>query len=197
MRAKKRISLGIIIFIGSLCLSAEIYAEGYAITPEEAKLLPPICQVKSENEKQRTKSILGPAALHFCQGFKSVNRANRSLGNRKQERENLTAALGEFEYVLGHTKQDNINGRYNNVLAMTSIEKGKVYYRLGQKAEAMQMYHQAIQYNPKLPQAYAGLSEIYLDLGQVEEARKVLETGLKQAPKSKSLKRRVEKLSNK
>lgn len=197
MWVKKRISLVTIIFIWCLSLSADIYAEGYAITPDEARLLPPICHVKSELDLQRRRSVLGPSSLHFCHGLKNVIRANRNIGDRKQERQNLNSALAEFEYVLGHTKKDNINGRYNNVLAMTSVEKGKIYYRLDQTAEAMQMYHQAIKYNPKLSQAYAGLSDIHLGLGQVEEARKVLETGLKQAPKSKSLKRRIEKLSKK
>jgi len=193
MWAKKRISLRVILFIFSLFLSAEIYAQGYAITPNEARLLPPICNATGEQQL----AVLGPHKLHFCHGFKSVIRANAHMGDRKQERENLIAALGEFEYVLNHTKQDNINGRYNNVLAISSIEKGKVYSRLDQKSEALQMYYQAIKYDPKHPQAYAGLSDIYLDLDQVEEARKVLETGLKQVPKSKSLKRRVEKLPKK
>ena len=193
MWVKKRISLGVILSICSLFLSAEIYAQGYAITPDEARLLPPICNAAGKQQL----AVLGPHKLHFCQGFKYVIRANASMGDRRQERENLTTALGEFGYVLSHTKRDNINGRYNNVLAMTSIEKGKVYYRLGQAIEAMQMYHQAIKYNPKLAKSYAGLSDIYLDLDQVDEARKVLETGLKQVPKSKSLKRRVEKLSKK
>lgn len=197
MRVKNRIVLGITIFVGTLCLSAGAYAESYAITPEEAKLLPPLCTAKGELAEQRMKAILGPHRLHFCHGFKYIVRANRSMGNRDAERRHLTSALGEFEYVLSHTKQDNRNGKYNNVLAMTSIEKGKVYNRLGQSPDAMQMFHQAIKYNPKLPQAYAELSDIYLDLGQNEEARKVLETGLKQAPKSKSLKRRIEKLSKK
>jgi tetratricopeptide (TPR) repeat protein len=193
MWVKKQTFPGAIILIWSLCLSAETSAEGYAITPEERRLLPPICQAG----QQRMKSILGPHKLHFCEGFKYIIRANSSMGDRNKELKKLSLSLGEFEYVLSHTKQDNVNGQYNNVLAMTSLEKGKVYNRMGQGIEAMKMFHQAIKYNPKLPQAYAGLSDIYLDLDQAEEAREVLETGLKQAPKSRSLKRRIEKLSKK
>lgn len=175
----KRTILETIIILWCLFLSAGVCAEDYKFTPDEARLLPPICHGNAFN-------------LHFCHGLKSVMRADRSIGNKHQEYENLSAALSEFHYVLGH---DQKNNRFYRTMA--SIEMGKIYHRLDQTADAMKMYYQAIKYNPKIPQAYAGLSDIYLDLGQVEEARKVLETGLKQAPKSKSLKRRFENLSKK
>ena len=182
MWAKSRITLKTIIFIWCLFLSADTFAYQWEMTPEEARMLPPICQPATRS-------------LHFCHGLKFVMRANRSIGDRK-------AGAWEFEprllvslsYVLEHPKQDSTSRFY---FALASIESAKIYSRLDQNAEAIQMYAQAIKYNPKIPQAYAGLSDIYLDLGQVEEARKVLETGLKQAPKSKSLKRRFENISKK
>jgi tetratricopeptide (TPR) repeat protein len=175
-------------------------AAGYAIRSNEVMLLPPSCfRMTSGNfepdaykivKTQRKGPSLGPAMQHFCHGMKSVIRANNGLGT-KDEHANLQAAIGEFNYVLEAVAAKNKNGRFNTYLAITSIEKAKVLQRLKMTADAVQTYEQAIKYNPKLPQAYSGLSDIYRDQGKNDEARKTLELGLKRAPNSKGLQRRL------
>jgi tetratricopeptide (TPR) repeat protein len=64
----------------------------------------------------------------------------------------------------------------------------------GKTAEAIQHYQLAIKAQPKYSQAYARLSDLYVELNQPDEARKVLESGLKAKPKSRMLQRRMQKL---
>jgi tetratricopeptide (TPR) repeat protein len=64
----------------------------------------------------------------------------------------------------------------------------------GQTAEAIRHYQLAIKAKPNYALAYARLSELYIEIDQPEEARKILESGLKASPNSRSLKRRLEKL---
>jgi len=192
-----------ILLIGYGLLHALVATAGYAIRSDEVMLLPPYCgSLGAEAFEPDAYKIFitkpkaprfGPHMNHFCHGKKFIIRANNNLGNNA-ERGYLTRAAGEFLYVLNHTKADNKNGRFDTYLAITSIERAKVLQRLGDTAEAMQMFQQAIQYNPKLPLAYAGLSDIYMTQGMNDEARKILELGLKRIPKSKSLQRRLDKL---
>jgi len=195
--------LKILLFLAvGLVLSQTVAAE-YAIRSNEVMLLPPSCFGLSSGNfepdayklisTKRKGPSLGPHMQHFCHGEKFVIRANNNLGTG-EERNYLQKAIAEFDYVLLHTATDNKNGRYNRYLAITSTEKAKVLQRLKMSAEAMQMFQQAIKYNPKLSQAYAGLSDIYKDQGMKDEARKILEMGLKRIPKSKSLQRRLDKL---
>ena len=175
---------------------------GEQITAEEIRLLPSYCRGlgPATYEPDALKYATGtfpknmPHAHHYCHGLQNVLRANKNMGKKSAENYALGVANGHFKYVLNHTKAENTGGRYNAYLAMASTENGKVLKRQGNTAEAMQMFQQAINYNPKLPQAYAGLSDLYRDLGMIKEAREILEQGLKRVPKSKSLQRRLDKL---
>jgi tetratricopeptide (TPR) repeat protein len=182
--------------------SLNVFA-AYQIQSNEVNLLPANCFRLSQSNFEpdaykivKTKRMgpsLGPHIQHFCHGKKFVIRADKTIGT-KEESYNLKRAIGEFDYVLLHTAAENKNGRYNNYLALTSKEKARVLKRLNATLEAIQMYQQAIKYNPKSTRAYAELSDLYKSLGMNDEARKMLEVGLKQDPKSKSLQRRLDKL---
>jgi tetratricopeptide (TPR) repeat protein len=67
---------------------------------------------------------------------------------------------------------------------------------LGQVGEAVQHYQLAIKAKRNYTPAYARLSELYLKSNQVDEARKILESGLKAKPNSSALKRRLKKLES-
>ena len=188
--------LKILLFLGVGFVSIEtMAAAGYAIKANEVMLLPPSCFGLSSGNYEpdayklivtkRKGPVLGPHMQHFCHGEKYIIRANNNFGTKK-EHNNLQNAIGEFNYVLSHTATDNKNGRYNNYLAITSTEKAKVLQRLKMTTEAMQMYQQAIIYNPKLTQAYAGLSDLYKAQGMNNEAREILEQGLKRVPNRKA-----------
>ena len=195
-------NLRILLLTLGFVYSLNVFA-AYAIRSNEVLLLPPGCFGLSPGnfepdaykivKTKRKGPKLGPHMQHFCHGKKSVIRADRNFGT-KEGRNNLQTAIAEFNYVLKHTAADNKNGRYNAYLAITSVEKAKVLRRLKITAEAMQMYQQAIKYNPKLTQAYAGLSDLYKARGMNDEAREILELGLKRVSRPKSLQRRLDKL---
>lgn len=187
-----------------------IYAQNiFAVLPhqiqaDEVNMLPPYCGGLSSTQftpdaykifinKPKSPGF-GPHMHHFCGGKKFVIRANNSRGNKTDRDFYLSRAVAEFDYVLTHLASENKGGRYNRYLAITSMEKAKVLQMQNMLSEAMQMYQQAIKYNPKLPQAYAGLSDIYKTQGMNSDAREILELGLKRIPKSKSLQRRLDKL---
>lgn len=159
----------------------------FGATPEEKKALPAYC--RGSKPKIPTYYL-----NHYCYGLNFVNRANRSFSNQKEEKAYLGSAMGEFEAAIGHTEQRNADGRYNAYLGIVSRSLGEVYERLGKRFDAISAYQKSIRYLPKQTQAYSRLSEIYKKLGMNKEAREILVQGLKQVPKSKSLKRKLTKL---
>ena len=193
-------NLKILLLVLSLIQAQNIAAEiPYKIQSNEVKLLPSHCGALSASHfepdaykifvtRPKTRSI-GPHFHHFCHGKKYIIRANNNIGNKKERDYALEQAVGEFEYILRRK-----NDLSNNYTAITSMEKARVLKRLNRISEAMPLYQQAIKYNPKLSGAYAGLSDIYKTQGMNEDAREILELGLKRIPKSKSLQRRLDKL---
>ncbi len=71
---------------------------------------------------------------------------------------------------------------------------GKVLERLGRGSEAARFYLDAIQRKPDYSPPYAALSDYHKELGNMEEAKKILRQGLKHNPSSRSLKRRAKEL---
>lgn len=197
MNMKALFKLKTLAVVPVLVLSSIAHAD-YSISLEEIKLMPSFCRGLSlknfepDARRYATGSLPKgmPHSQHFCHGLKFVVRANKKLGDKK----NLRNAAGEFEYVLSRKNVFNKNGGYNGYVALVSTESARVFKRLGNTAEAISTFQQAIKYNPKLPQAYAGLSDLYRDLGMDKESREILEKGLSRVPKSKSLQRRLSKL---
>ena len=66
----------------------------------------------------------------------------------------------------------------------------------GRTAEAIGHYQLVFKAKPNFALAYARLSELYIEIDQPEDAREILESGLKASPNSRSLKRRLEKLES-
>jgi tetratricopeptide (TPR) repeat protein len=100
----------------------------------------------------------------------------------------LRAAIGEMAYVARHCSVNcslypELQSRWGWALAAD-----------GQPSEAISHFQLAIRAKPKYIPAYAKLSDLYLDIGQPDEARKVLDEGLKVKPGSKMLQRRLKKL---
>jgi len=87
--------------------------------------------------------------------------------------------------VLGHAAPDFV------LLPEIHLNKGRALKRLGEGGKAASEFQKAIALRPDYAPAYAALSDFYSDLGDVEEARRILGDGLRHAPKSKMLKRRL------
>ncbi len=63
--------------------------------------------------------------------------------------------------------------------------------------DAMKSYRLALKHHAKYAPAYAALAKISYKNGNQEEARKILRQGLQAAPKSRQLKRALERLDKK
>lgn len=176
-----------LVLVSGVILPSWVHAaESWAMTPEEERLMPPIC-----------KSGKGyPGLLHFCHGIKFTMRADRTFDNPRKQSFNLKSAVGEFSYVAeGSHKFTTVSEKeLNSYLAVTYLKLGDLQRRLKNTEKSLQMYHQAIKRNPRMTQAYSGLSDIYKNLGMLKEAKETLEKGLQQKPNSKALKRRLTRL---
>ena len=98
--------------------------------------------------------------------------------------------MGEMSYVSRHCSTKcafypELHSRWGWALGST-----------GQVGEAMMHYQLAIKAKPKYVPAYAKLADLYIDIDQPDEARKVLEKGLAAKPGSRMLKKRLIKLDD-
>ncbi len=189
------------------CVVMEIYALHPVMAGEmdrdlslaELRVLPGYCQVKwkyGENrnapEVQKWVSILGEDYVHihhYCLGLNFVNRANRSFGNQSDTTYLLRKAEGNLIYVVKHTKESLV------LLPEVYVQLGKVYVRQGKGGEAGAQFQKAIKLRDDYSPGYAALSDMYKGNNNRAEALRVVEEGLKHAPDSKSLKRRLQELS--
>lgn len=180
--------------IGGLLLygAASFAAEPFAPQPNEIALLPPLCQDKlvSRNNESWTATI-GPEYLHihhYCYALNFLNRASRKLGDRPARQSDLSQALDNIDYVIRNSRREFM------LLPEILVQKGKVLRELGRIGESVAVYQEAIQIKPDYAAAYTALSEAYQKTGNRDQALQVAEEGLKNAPDSKALSRRVKEL---
>ena len=164
-------------------------------TDADFALLPPYCKARygrttttdAENWKRRMGNKAWSHLHHYCSGLDSLNKANVTI-DREERTKMLNNALGGFSYMEKPHLSEFI------LQPEISTQRGRVYLKLDQYGAALQEFHKAIKLNPKYMPAYRELSDFYLDNDDPEEARRILELGLKHNPKSKSLKKRLDKL---
>ena len=161
---------------------------------EDTQMLPAYCKdrVKGINSPEFAKwrGTLGEAFTHthhYCSGIYAEQKARTTIDQQDRKRW-LRTAIGEMAYVARHCSvkcalYPELQSRWAWALASD-----------GQPSEAISHFQLAIRAKPKYVPAYAKLSDLYLDIGQREEARKILDEGLKVKPGSKMLLRRLKKL---
>lgn len=166
-----------------LLFSKNAFSE-YAFTAMEAMSIPPFCRglpidnFQTEAWELKTNvAVPGKDTHHFCHGMKYI------------VQKNYKAAIGEFTYVETHTTPKN-----NVVYPANTLYKGFAYENLRETKAALTYYHKAIQYNKKFTRAYSMLASYLMKLGKREEAIAIIEQGLAASPKSKSLKKKLNKL---
>jgi tetratricopeptide (TPR) repeat protein len=155
-------------------------------------LLPQYCKDRAAGRDEKWRKTFGETFIHmhhYCAGIFAEQKAKSAMN--KQERANwLGLVVHQMKYVsgscnTGHVLYPDLHTRWGWALS----EQGQI-------AEAMQHYQLAIKAKRNYTLAYARLSELYLKTNQPDEARKVLESGLKASPSSRSLKRQLEKLGS-
>ena len=163
---------------------------------KNTQLLPQYCKDRAKGaqspEFSKWRNTFGEAYIHmhhYCSGIHAEQKAKNILNKGEQDYW-LGRVVHQMKYVsgsvnTGHVLYPDLHTRWGWALS----EQGQI-------AEAMQHYQLAIKAKRNYTLAYARLSELYLKGNQPDEARKVLESGLKARPNSKMLKRRLEKLES-
>lgn len=161
---------------------------------QDTLLLPQYCKDRAKGIQSagflRWRSTLGTVYAHthhYCSGIYAEQKAKTALGKRERDRW-LMDVIGEMQYVSRHCSvtcalYPELQTRWGWALGMT-----------GQSSEAIKHFQLSIRAKPKYVPAYAKLSDLYLEVKQTGEARKVLDQGLKVKPDSKMLQRRLKEL---
>jgi tetratricopeptide (TPR) repeat protein len=161
---------------------------------QDTQLLPQYC-------KDRAKGINSAAfsrwrgslasiyehAHHYCSGIYAEQKAKSSFDQREKTRW-LRDVASEMDYVGKHCSASCV------FYPELQTRWGWALAELGQHGEAIRHFELAIQAKPKYPPAYAKLSDLYVDIKQPGEARRVLNDGLKAKPGSRMLERRLREL---
>ncbi len=116
---------------------------------------------------------------HFCWALIDLRRAN---GGPSQFRDsNYSRAVSNFEYVQRRASPDF------PLLPEVFLMKGMALRHLGEHGTAAREFLDAIEIKRDYTPAYSALIDLYVDLGDYESAKKMLDLGLTAAPNSKIL----------
>ena len=167
-------------------------------TDSELVMLPAYCKARlrnvSEAEKKRWKDAFGykvwSGIHHYCQKLNQLNRAKVEINPEVRDKYYREA-------YSGFKVQAEAYGPTFKLRHEAYYYAGTIAPRLGLIGEGIALQEKAISIKPGYTRAYMALGDLYYDNGQLDEAMKVVERGLKQAPKSKGLKRRKEKFTKK
>ncbi len=201
--SKRRCSSSDALVVIALLFFSGSASAGYAMTARDLQMLPSYChQLTDGNYEANAQAYRLPGAFptvmphshHYCHGLKSLARATAQVANKGAMQEELRAAVGEFQYVLGHTEATPEHSIY---LAMVRTDLGRVYDRLGKVADSSREFMEAIRLKPDYVAAYIGLADFYRKLGNREDALKITKEGLAHVPESKTLQRRYREFGGK
>jgi len=161
---------------------------------QNTQLLPPYCKDRAKGiqsaEFKRWKRTFGDAFMHihhYCGGIFAEQKA-RSTVNQQERQRWLRSVLGEMRYVSKHCSErcalyPELHSRWGWALGAS-----------GQPAEAIKHFQLVIRAKPKYASAYAKLSDLYIEINQPGDARRVLGEGLEAKPGSRMLNKRLQEL---
>lgn len=184
----KRIPEGDFKYLPEYCkLAVGFYRGGYGgATPEE--LAVPLGAFSK-------RAGCGGDFHHYCAGLWHLH--TTQLSNPWLPRDHLLGeAVGEFQYTIDGCMRRNPNANAS-ILPEVFTNQGRAYVGLKKYSDAVRVFTEAIRRNPKYVDAYVELSGVFVLLNNTEDARKILEDGLKQSPGSKVLKARLNRLVRK
>lgn len=184
----------IFVFCATLTFFSDAYPVRYPQS-HEIKTLPRYCQAKLGHTPKSEAKMWGKkfgrnvwtGFHHYCQ-YVNLEQRYYKTNNPEIKKRNL---------------KDIIKGMKGQLKAYGPrfILRHDAYYRigwaqakLGRPGEAIVSFDTAIRINPKFGKAYRALSDLYRDNDQLDKALETINSGIKNVPKSKSLKRRKSQL---
>lgn len=168
-------------------------------TPGELALLPEYCQYQQGMPGRDTpqgryyQSMLGKALddiHHYCRGLRDIMFA-RTLGLKpEQKRELWMRAASEFDYVIKANPPSLV------LMPELHYRYGEAMIELGRLAEAQTAFEKSRALKPDYWPAYTRWADFLVEMKRTDEARAILEEGLKQAPDSPELQQRMSRLGS-
>ena len=184
----------LLILVGIIGISAPWHKLAAQEWKQNTQLLPQYCKdrAKGTNSPEWTKwrSTFGEVFIHmhhYCNGVYAEQKAKIAI-NQQQRNSWLGSVIGEMQYVGKHCNTRCV------LYPDLHTRLGWAFGERGQFFEAIQQLQLAIKAKPKYTSAYAKLSDLYVKMKQPDDARKVLEAGLKAKPGSRKLQRRLDEL---
>jgi len=168
----------VLLFVSSSAFAVKNY---FKISESEMKMLPKFCKTGFGRYKMEGQNWLN----HLCPGLNALNHAKLGDGNSKKYP--LERAIDHFNYTLGHTDSTFFH-------SFIYLQRGKAYELGGNTAKALTDYQHALQLKPKNISVHIALIDAYIKLGDLDNARELVNQGLKIKPNSKSLLRRKKKI---
>ncbi len=126
---------------------------------------------------------------HFCFGLEAMYQASISDSDELR-RSDYGHAVTEFDYVLERSAPDMAarpDLLFNRAIALLNID---------QRIDAVKDLTEVIALDPKYVPAYLALSDYFRNLGDTDEAVRLLRDGLAQVPDSEVLKTRLAALQH-
>jgi len=168
-----------LILVSSSAFGVKNYWE---ISASEMKMLPKFCKEGFRN--------LGPNDWmnHLCPALNALNHAKLSVGNNTSKKYALERAIDNFSYTLGHSESPIYR-------PFVYLKRGEAYELAGDVSAAIADYWQALKLKPKSIAIHVALIDLYIKLGDVSQAKDLVNKGLKIKPNSKPLLRRKKKVN--
>jgi tetratricopeptide (TPR) repeat protein len=200
LRAAVTLTL-ILVFIVFGIIFWSDYTEAHEVKDFERKIklkvLPEYCAYMQAGPRagspkaDRYKEYLGEgwiATHHYCYGLDKMLLALLNATVEIQYKHYLNSAIWEFDYVL-----DRVSNHFILKPEILS-RKGMALSSLGRDAEAAHAFWSAMNLKPDYVYPYIQLSKLYSKKGEIDQVKRVLETGLKHSPNSPLLKEALSKL---
>jgi tetratricopeptide (TPR) repeat protein len=186
------------------CQMPAFGVQDFAVTREELALMPPYCTAYyghlfglpplQESPLRSTVPDGCPALHHYCDGLKSMIRADR---NDKESGYWLGVAAQAFQSMARREDWASCPLRPEAYMNLGKALLRQSQRGQGSSAEAAANFMKALELNPDYLPAYYALSDYYIDLGNKKKALGVVEDGLRRLPDSKGLLRRFKELGGK
>lgn len=169
--------------LGAWCICAASQAWAVAsnprVTPNEWRLLPPVCQYveggpahQSETARRmRSADITWVHMHHYCWAIVQTMRTYQHTVDRRLAREYIRAAIGNLNYTIQRSRPGFI------LRPDMLVRKSALQIRLDNLVAAAETAAQLIAESPELPDGYIALANVQLKAGQRAQARETIERG--------------------
>lgn len=167
------------------------------VTPEEMALIPAYCpytqswEYLNRPEGLRWAARVGPgfgALHHYCWGQINLLRAMRSSTQEHERRHLLNLVRGDYGYVVRNSPRDFI------LLPEIHTRIGEVEIHLALFKDANQSFARARALKPDYWPAYSHWADFLIRSGKLDDARKLVKTGLEYSPGAKVLRDQYRRL---